>query len=68
MSMTRVLTAMSDRLLTAVVPKAAASAACNYCGYNDYKCGGGSGFIRTCCLDFYCHLYNCTPWKKVGAC
>jgi hypothetical protein len=65
--MTRLLTAVSDRLLTAVVPKADAAAACNYCGYKDYKCTGAA-YVRTCCLDYYCHTYNCTAWKKVGVC
>jgi hypothetical protein len=68
--MIRRVTAISDRLLQAVVPKAAASAACTpRCGYNDSYCDrNGIYHYRTCCIDYFCHLYSCSAWRTIRGC
>ena len=64
--MTRLLTAMSDRLLSTVAPKAEAAAACTpRCGYVQYKCMSGKYYKRTCCIDYYCNLSSCGSWQRI---
>ena len=60
-AMTRTLERLGDRLLSALVPKAAADAGCVTDPYNYYKlcyCYEGA---TTCCYYQTCHVYsNCT--------
>ena len=66
--MTRLLTTLSDRLLGAVAPKAEAHAACTpRCGYKQTRCSStGRAQERTCCLDYYCGVYNCSTWRNLA--
>ena len=59
--MTRLLSTMSDRLLTMAVPRAEAAAACTpRCGVAQYRCASNGQYQkRTCCIDYYyCSYYN----------
>lgn len=65
--MTRLLTAVSDRLLGTVAPKAEASAACSPSCWYQYRCVSSTTRYerRRVCRDYYCH-YTYGSWQLVS--
>jgi hypothetical protein len=63
--MSRTFTALADRLVSVVAPKATALAACNGCFERTCYCSGPRLYKRSCCYVSNCR-YECGNCRYVG--
>lgn len=64
--MTRAITALADRMIGLVAPRATAQAACGFCSPVFCYCQGARYYQKSCCVSADCKRYSCGACRFVG--